>query len=154
MTLPKLLVTPEESNYTFEDGQEVVRVELEGGAGRYRRDVIGAASLVRCRWLLSQEQYFYLRAFYRSTVLNGSLPFLIDLLLDIPTLTEHTAYFKNEPRLNRVQGHMHQVQADLEVEPVALDSDYYDAVVMLFEEGVESGLFATLEELVNVSMVP
>ena len=154
MTLSKLLVTPEEDSYTMEDGEEVQSTKLDGGAGRYRRDIIGATSRVRCRWKLSQEEYLYFRAFYRSTILNGSLPFLIDLLLDWPLLTEHTAYFDGEPKLSRISGHMHQVQADLEVEPVALDAEYYDAIVMLYEEGVDSGLLDELEALVNQSFAP
>ena len=87
-------IVPEYSNYTTIDGIEVVSTMLEGGTPRYRRDILNSTSEVTVEWWLDSVGYEYIRAFYRTATLSGSVPFTIQLYLGKPTLTTHTAYFK------------------------------------------------------------
>lgn len=154
MSLEKFAAPPDQAGYTVEDGVEVLRAQLDGGAARYRRDIIGASRIVNVQWTFSQEGYLYFRAFYRTSTAQGSKPFLIDLVLDDVELTEHEAYFiPGSVRLNNVSGHRHVVAAQLEVTPTDPDASYDEALVMIYTEyGVQGAqsLLLGLEHLVEI----
>lgn len=131
----KCVFAPDSSSYTVTDGTEIVRVELDGGRGRYRRDILNSTRLVTVRWILDREQYEYIRSFYKVAVAQASAPFKIDLILDKATLTEHDAYFiPNTMKLDSQIGLSYTVSAQLEVVP--LESDIYtdSALIALWQE--------------------
>jgi len=152
----KLQLQPDSSSYSVTDGTEVVSTSLDGGAGRYRRDIVNASSIVTCQWTLNRDQYQYIRAFYRSGVESGSLPFLIDLVLDMPYLREFEAYFiPNSMKLSEQKGYMYRVSANLEVTPLAADTEYDLNIVTLYSiynSIEEPEIFGLLSNLVNVIM--
>lgn len=118
MAISKLIIPPDNSSYTVADGKEVVSTVLDGGAARYRRDILGATSTVSVTWILGRDEYKYLRSFYRGVTQKGALPFLIDLVLDSFELTEHKAYFlPGSMQLTGQKGLTHWVSAQLEVYP-------------------------------------
>lgn len=148
MALSKLILPPDKEGYSVTDGTEVIAVQLDGGAARYRRDVLGATSRVPVQWKLNPGNYRYLRAFYRTATNNGATPFLIDLLMDEPTLTEHQAYFvPGSMKLSSVSGLTHTVAAELEVIPDLPDAAYDAALVMIYEEYGPYGSVTILDEL-------
>ena len=121
MALLKCILVPQCEAYSAQDGQETISVQLDGGAGRYRRDISGATSRVTARWSLSREKWFYLRSLYRSVTASGSLPFLIDLILDDVVVTEHTAYFvPGTMRTDNKTGPIYVASCELEVVPLAI----------------------------------
>lgn len=123
--LTKLILRPDNSSYSVTDGKEVVSTALDGGAGRYRRDILGATSSVNVQWVCDREDYHYIRAFYRSLLGKGAKPFLIDLVLDDPLPVEHKAYFvPGSMTLTSQRGLSYIVQAQLEVEPAEIDDVY------------------------------
>jgi len=155
MALSKLTIAPTKEGYGVTDGTEVIAVQLDGGASRYRRDVLGATSRVTVQWSVGPDVYRYLRAFYRTATNNGATPFLIDLLMDEPSLTEHQAHFvPGSMRLTGVQGLTYTVNAELEVSPDLPDEDYDTALVMLYGEyGLQAPYFINqLEQLANVDL--
>jgi hypothetical protein len=93
MPLPKLSLPPSTGNYNVSFGNELVSVTLDGGLPRIRRDIAGACHTVTCSWLLDATAYNTLLTFYNTTVAKGSLPFLIDLIIDTASLVEYTAMF-------------------------------------------------------------
>lgn len=122
MSISKFIIPPDNSSYAVSDGKEVVSTKLDGGASRYRRDILGATSTVDVVWILGPDEYKYLRSFYRALCVTGSRPFLIDLILDEPTLTEHKAYFiPASVRLTGQKGLTYWVSAQLEVYPAEMD---------------------------------
>lgn len=60
---------------------EYVRVQLEGGAGRYGKDLFGISDLVTVSFILSPNEYNYLKAFYDYSIATGD-PFLMNLMID------------------------------------------------------------------------
>ncbi len=155
MSLTKFIIAPDNSSYSVTDGKEVVSVALDGGAGRYRRDILGASSVVNVQWVCSREEFHYIRAFFRSLTGKGSSPFAIDLILDDPLPVEHKAYFiPGSMTLTGQKGLSYYVTAQLEVEPVDVDADAeIDYVIMVNEFGSESIMLRSediLNELVNV----
>lgn len=130
MAMQKFVIPPDNSQYSVNDGKEVVATELDGGAARYRRDVIGATSTVNVAWILDTIDYKYLRSFYRGLTGKGALPFLIDLILDEAELTEHKVYFvPGSMQLTGQKGLTYWVSAQLEVYPNE-DTDNGNAALM------------------------
>lgn len=118
MEMVKFVIPPDNSQYTVADGKEVIATQLDGGAARYRQDIIGATSTVTVTWILGRDEYSYLRSFYRGITGKGATPFLIDLILDSYELTEHKAYFiPGSMQLTQQKGLTHWVSAQLEVVP-------------------------------------
>lgn len=135
MNLSKMVLSPDNSSYSVTDGEEVVTTKLDGGAARYRRDLLGSTSTVGVSWILRPDQFKYIRSFYRALTLKGSKPFLIDLILDEPTLTEHKAFFiPGSMQLTNQSGHTYYVSAQLEVYPAEIDYDAEVAFAALFAE--------------------
>lgn len=136
MTLSKLNLLPDNSSYSVTDGKEVVSVQLDGGAGRYRRDILGASSAVSVQWVCDRTEYRYLRTFYSALVGKGAIPFLIDLILDDPLPVEHKAYFvPGSMVLTGQMGMSYYVSANLEVEPVGVSDEDITFAVLYGEFG-------------------
>lgn len=118
MAIQKFVIPPDNSQYSVTDGKEVVSTQLDGGAARYRSDIIGATSTVNVSWILNETGYKYLRSFYRGITGKGAAPFLIDLILDEFELTEHKSYFiPGSLQLTQQKGLTYWVSAQLEVYP-------------------------------------
>lgn len=151
----KLALLPDRSSYTVKDGIEVISVQLDGGASRKRRDILGSTSRVTCKWVCNSASYKYLRAFYRTGTVSGSESFKIDLILDEAELEEFTASFvPGSMILQEQSGDYYSVVAELEVTPNVADSEYDNSYIALFESyGTQmSGLIDTLERVVNVEL--
>jgi len=151
----KFVIPPNQNSYRVKDGETTIAVKLDGGASRYRRDILNAYFMIDCEWRLSQDDYQYFRAFYSTETINGSLPFLIDLITDTADLVEHEAQFvPDSMQLSVYNGGYFTIRAQLEVKPVARDTTLDAALVMLFTQyGGDSqiiGAFNQLEQLVNV----
>lgn len=122
MALTKFSLPPDSSAYSVTDGKEVVATQLDGGAARYRRDILGATSTINCTWILGPQAYKYFRSFYKAITASGSKPFLIDLILDEFVLTEHKAYFiPGSIQLTAQKGLTYWVSAQLEAYPIQTD---------------------------------
>lgn len=151
MTLRKLALRPDSDGYSDSEGEDVIRVELEGGVGRYRRDKIGSSLRVNVRWTLNRTQYQYWRAFFVTQTQKGSLPFLCDLVgEDGLGPAEHVCSFipgsvgkPGQSGLTYVQ------QATLEVKPLAHDAETDEDIMVAFEVLGEtsSDVFLALERL-------
>lgn len=159
MALKKFTIPPQEAGYTVTDGEETIAEKLDGGASRYRADILNASLKVTVRWLFTQAQFGYFRAFYKGTTASGSLPFLLDLIIDEGTaLTEHTCNFvPRKLKTIKVKGHSYQVSVELEVRPIIHPDGFYDSIVFLYEQFGEdqagaSNMFNQLEQLVTVDL--
>lgn len=156
MPLPKLNLTPAQDGYAVADADDqVLRAKVSAGPSRTRLDMLGAPSDVAVTFHLTDAEYQYWRAFFRSTIGYGSLPFLMDLLLDQPDLTEHEVKIvPGSTRLSGQRGLLYVVQARLEVKPSMEDADLDEAIAMLFAEYGDDApnILALLEKLVNVDL--
>jgi hypothetical protein len=155
--MQKLILPPDQASYSVSSADEVLRVQLDGGRGRYRRDILNASRMVNCQWTIGPENFQYLNVFYRYSVENASEPFLIDLYLDDPFLTEHQANFiPGSFSLSSQQGLTFVVTAQIEVKPSNYDPDYSSSYLMLIAEygSVEAAteILNLLEKLVNVDL--
>ncbi len=113
----KLLLTPDQDGYTVEDPDSVVATKVDGGPPRYRRDYFDASLKVEVTWTCTPDEYQYLRAFY-NYVNKGADPFLLDLLINTPTLQTYVCRFKPGTfKLTSVKGYMFKVKVTLDVQP-------------------------------------
>ena len=151
----KFIFAPTQASYGVRDGETTLSVRLDGGASRYRRDVLNANRIVTCEWRLSAGDFQYFRAFYNTETVSGSGSFLIDLIIDDAGLTEHEAHFvPNTLQTSVVSGTTYSARADLEVKPIARDAVYDAGLVEIYEAysggEVAQGVLNQLEQLVNV----
>jgi len=141
----KFVIPPDNSAYSVTDGNEVVSTQLDGGAARYRKDILSATSIVNVSWVLDRDGYYYGRSFFRGITSKGALPFLIDLILDDYVLTEHKAYFKpNSWQLTGQKGLTYYVSAQLEVYP---NEDIDNGNFVYIYNALGSGWASSLDKL-------
>jgi hypothetical protein len=108
---------PVRDGYQFTPAYDVVETRLDGGMLRKRKDVEWGCHYVDLNWVLRPEQYTQFMGFFRTTLEDGTLPFLLDLLADIHTPTTHKCRCVGGlPKLTSQRGHAYYVGARLEVE--------------------------------------
>lgn len=133
--MEKLYLEPIDESYAIQPPQdEVLSVQLDGGAGRYRADIDGGSTTVAASWVLDAIQYQYLWAFFRSSINRGADPFLIDLDIEGLGYGEQTAHFvPGSLQLTGKQGEIYMVSARLEVMAPNEDTDLDASVVGAYE---------------------
>lgn len=153
--MEKFVIPPLQETYSVTDGNEVISVILDGGLSRSRADILNAASTVQVSWNFDREEYRYFRAFFSVISRKTAEPFLIDLYMNAPELTEHEAKFiPGTVSLSGQRGLEFTVSATLEVKPNADDFEYeLSLVVIIGVYGDEAPFFLNeLEQLLNVQM--
>jgi hypothetical protein len=96
----------------------VISVELAGGAPRSRLDKVGGYYRVGCQWVLTPDDYTYIQNFYRVTTKQGSMPFIIELIIEDSSVRPYKAYFvANSLKLTEQRGLRYVVTAELRVAP-------------------------------------
>ncbi|MDL2286223.1 hypothetical protein LJC24_02125 [Desulfococcaceae bacterium OttesenSCG-928-F15] len=128
---------PTESTYaTKHNTSGYLRVELEGGMGRYRKGIQNPATIVSCRWVLGENDFNRLWAFYR-TWLRKVEPFEIDLILEEYGLVRVLANILPDTfQLEAKQGPAHTITAQLEVQAPQYDAqDDEDYIYIINEFG-------------------
>jgi hypothetical protein len=155
MPLPKLHLTAPEDNYSFQDGESVLRAQVGAGPSRSRLDMLGAPIMLSVTLVLDGTGYQYWRAFYRSQIAEGSLPFIMDLIIDRPELEEHEVkLIPGSSGLGARRGEAYQVPLQLEVRMPVIDADYDAELVALYAiYGDDSAqILGLLAALVNVDL--
>jgi hypothetical protein len=116
--MQKFAIPPESESYSVKDGVSFVSVALEGGLSRRRADVINTASKAQVTWSFDRNEYDYFRAFFDTATMKGSLPFILELVVDKHYRQEYVcAFIEDTLELSEVSGHSYRVKADLEVIP-------------------------------------
>lgn len=138
--MPMLLnLCPTESRYSAtRNTSGYLRVELDGGMGRYRKDILDPGTTVTCRWIVGQEHYNYLWAFYR-VYCHKMIPFHIDLILEEWGKVRVLAnIIPDSFRLDGKQGQTYTVTAQLEVQAQQYNvQDDEDYIFILNELGLD-----------------
>ncbi len=119
---PKLIIKPDQDSYSFRRTTSgYVRSILDGGSGRYRRDVLGSSEQVAVQFTLAANDYMYICALYRVFV-NDMNRFRIDLILEDEGLVECEAWFVPDTMtLTSQVAQTYVVSATLEVIPPEYD---------------------------------
>lgn len=135
MPTQKLKIKPDRQGYAFKYGLKPVEIALDGGPSRRRSDFVGNTTQISVQWVLKQNQYDYIMAFYRTGAGSGAKAFTIDLLLDDSTVTEYTAYFvAGSFGLTAQEGLIYTVGATLEVMGDLPDSVADQAIIDAYVE--------------------
>jgi len=154
MTLPKLNIDIPQVGYSIDDGESVLRAKLSSGPSRLRLDMLDAPIGAQVNMVLSPAQYQYWRAFYRTIIEHGVLPFLLDLVVDSAIATAHEVKIVPGSLRTGVQGDAHIVQMALEVTLNPYDPDTDAAFVAIYDSFGDnaSEVLGALEHLVNFDL--
>lgn len=145
-----LQLPPLQASYNVDFGDEVTRIQLNGGAGFYRRDVIGASSQVNANWNLSKAQYQYFMAFYRVQVSKGSAPFQYRLIIEQADAADYEVFFMPGTfKLIGKNGLRYMVTAQLEVKAKPVDLVFDQAIIDSYGSGFGTDAANLLEKLAN-----
>lgn len=148
--MEKLTLPPDQTSYFVKDGVEVVSTSLDGGASRYRTDIIGASSIVNVLWSCNPNQYRYLKGFFNITADKGANAFLVDLYMDREILTEHEAHFvAGSFKLASQKGNQFVITAQLEAVPITLTTSEKSFEEEWISFYADTGL--SLPEIITVS---
>lgn len=155
ITLHKLIIPPNQSGYSFNDPAETLSVQLDGGASKFRRDVLNSNVRINVEWTVNAENYKYLRLFFKYFVESGAEAFLMDLYIDdSQNLTEHECHFiPGTFGLRSQSGLAFTVGATIEAKPIETDQAELDkyALWSLFGDAwaYNESLF---DDLINVQI--
>ncbi|MCP1404245.1 hypothetical protein [Achromobacter insolitus] len=132
----KMPFCPAQAGYAADFGDGTLRVQLDGGSGRYRAGVMANSDTVTATWVLQGEEYSAFMGFVRNQRRSGGVPFLIDLPLESHELVEYEANFvPRSVRLVSKTASVFTVAASLEVlsklEFDDIDLDYWASLVMM-----------------------
>lgn len=133
--MDKLKLYPTDAYSVASPQGEILRTDLDGGAGRYRADVIGATSMANVTFQLLADGFQYLWAFYRAKTGHGAEPFLIDLILDGQERQERTVRFMpgSLTLSSKMRDKFYTVTAQLEIEALPADDDMDDSIVAVVD---------------------
>jgi hypothetical protein len=131
--MQKFAIPPESESYSVKDGVSFVSVALEGGLSRRRADVINTASKAQVTWSFDRNEYDYFRAFFDTATMKGSLPFILELVVDKHYRQEYVcAFIEDTLELSELSGHSYQVRAELEVIPKRPDHTANQAIIDIY----------------------
>lgn len=152
----KLTLSPQQASYNLKPGEQTIHQKLEGGASKFRQDILNPNSTLKCQWFCSALQYNYLMAFYKTVAKAGANAFLIDLIVDDgSSVTEHEAHFiPNSLALTGVNGLTYTVTAELEIKPLEEDETYNRGLVDVYNAYGKDAeeLLNILEHFINVEL--
>jgi hypothetical protein len=143
---------PDSNGYTFTHPNDVISVELSGGAPRQRLDKLGAYYHLSCQWVLEPTEYTQMQRFYRGATTSGSIPFNIDLIIERAELETYKAYFvPNTFKLVQQRGLAYIVSAELRVAPNLANLTLDTGMAVLYTEfGVlTDALFILLDDIID-----
>jgi hypothetical protein len=131
----RLILCPTESAYSTERSADgYLRTSLDGGMGRYRKDILGSSTLVNCRWVVTGIMFDYLWAFYRD-YLRKIEPFHIELVLEEGARVRVLAnVVPNSFKFGEKKGGTHTVTAQLEVLAPEYDAQADEDMIWLIGE--------------------
>ncbi len=140
---------PTQVGYAASFGEGMLRIALDGGAGRYRRVSEGNTHVVNARWVLEGQEFSVLQGLYRNFIRSGGAPLTVPLTLDSSTLDLYTVWILPQTwSLQERNGDIYTIVAQLEVEPLGKywngSEDDWGAVAVLV------GVYGSVEAAARV----
>ena len=148
--LYKLKLLPSDANYSV---KQMPQTSLQSGIGgffRSRRITCSSVYLVTCQLDLDHATYTYFNAFYQSAIKNGANPFLMDLVVDKPHLSEYTVIIEpGSVGVSGIMGFAYTVVMSLRVMPHDVDDIANMTIVDNFDDSPQAVALEDLENSIN-----
>ena len=110
----KIPFIPLQEGYSSVLNESVTGFRTAGGPARLRKSLLGSVTVVNVEWALDQNEYARLVWMIENQLADGTVPFLIDLVLDDSSLSTYTAQIEQSTFvLNEVEGLRYSVGATL-----------------------------------------
>lgn len=148
-----LLKCVTQSGYSVGLKSGLISQELDGGAPRYRKVQKNAFHTVNVRWVVNENGFEYLNAFYGIWCENPNEFFYAPLKVNGPEYKNYESYFVEDSfQVGEPSGRIFTITAQLRVKPI-VDREKNLLLVEVGNDGVDlSELINPLEKLVNVDM--
>lgn len=119
MALSEMMLIPQRASYSVQRSGDTLYSKPGVGVGTRRSAPLRQPKLVSCLWHLNGVQYTYQRAFIRSVLEEGSLPFSIKLLIYPASMVLYqAAIVKNTFKLSQQKGDLYVTVAQLAIVPM------------------------------------
>jgi len=133
--LPRLqyggaMVRPSQSGYSAIEPFNATVTDISGGFARVARDTLSGVYSVTAKYQLNELEYLWWGAFYHTTLLEGSLPFIAELALDTPNIREYVCQIVKTPGNPKNLGFYKEVTLTLQAEPI-IDTAYNETLVLM-----------------------
>jgi hypothetical protein len=141
-------------DYNYDPEVSLARTDMDSGVYRQRRRYTTQINFVKASWLFDDVQLEYFTGWHKLNLLNGSLPFNIDLAFG-GGLLPNVAKFVNGKYSSSNRGVLNwQVSAVLQVdEPNIIDSESALLVAAMVLSGVpvsdQDTFWQALEDCIN-----
>jgi hypothetical protein len=156
MSQPLLVLPPDSDNYAVADGAQYISAKLDGGLSRYRSDLLNAAATVTVQWTTMPAGYDYLRAFFRTALQQGVLPFSMYLTFDnsVTSIYSNCHFVPGTFGLKSQTGWTYVVGASVEVLPATANPVSDQAILDSFSSyyNANSNALGALAALVNTQI--
>lgn len=134
MTFLNLAAAASEEGYSGRVSMDARSVVKDGAAGLYAARKKNNAREFGVRWVLTDGEYQYLRAFYRTETVFGSLSFTAKIIFNDDVAQTLTCRFiPGTLKLSSVSGPTMVVTARLEAEMPVPDPTSDDAIIAAYE---------------------
>lgn len=148
----RLVLKPTAAGYSAQIGLSVLMQQLEGGAPRFERNILGMSHTVSVAWTTDAAGYQYLLAFYRVWERNPSEPFLMSLIIEDHQMQDYECQFlPNSLALGSKTGGVFNVSAQITAKALAADEVFDQSIVDAWESGA-FGSLNQLEQLTNADL--
>jgi len=130
--LPRLqyggvMMRPSQSGYSAIEPFNATVTDISGGFARVARDTLSGVYAITAKYQLNELEYLWWGAFYHTTLLEGSLPFIAELALDTPNIQEYVCQIVKTPSSSKNLGFYKEITLTLQAEPI-IDTAYNEAV--------------------------
>lgn len=137
--LPRLeyggvMVRPLQAGYATQDPYGAVVTDIPGGFSRVATDYLSGVYNVTATYQFEQQEYLWWGAFYHTALKEGSIPFIAELALDSPYVSEYVCQIVAQPTKPRNAGFYMEVSLVLQAEPI-IDDDYNNAIIDIIGGG-------------------
>lgn len=145
----RLVLKPTAAGYSAQIGLSVLMQQLEGGAPRFERNILGVSHTVSVAWTTDAGGYQYLLAFYRVWERNPSQPFLMGLIIEDHQMQDYECQFlPNSLLLSSKTGGVFNVSAQITAKALAADEIFDQAIVDAWDSGANDWT-GQLDQLTN-----
>ena len=122
------MMRPAKSSYQVSDPYSATVTNIPGGLSSITTDHLSGVYQISATYQMTRAEAYFWGAFYQSTLMEGSIPFVAELILDNPFPMEYVCQIVAKPSKPKDTGYYREVTLSLEA-VADYDDDFNFALV-------------------------